>query len=213
MCRHGGSMRSQESQRGALAPGGQRRHGDTAPPPASSQASLPPHCSLPMLLPSILTSPAWLPGICFVHFAALGRVEQEQRRGGQDQAPPGRAVGGAADLQSCWLCTASHLSALFQVMLVVCHPPVEAAVPRLPLPAQGRPQVMASSAVLWSRSFPSPLPFTCSTHMPHTMAEPRRASVSHHASTLHHASASHIHSMKSTGSMAEGSAFLPCVLA
>lgn len=120
---------------------------------------------------------------------------------------------GAAALQSCWLCTAPHLSVLLQVMLGVCHPPMEAVVPQLPQPAQSRPQVVAPSAVLWSRSFPSPLPFTCSTHMPHTLAEPRRASVSHHASTLHHASASHTHSMKRTGNMAEGSAFLPCVLA
>lgn len=184
------------------------QHSPQPLPRPHSHHTAPCPCSYPPSSPS----PAWLPGICFVHFAALGPGEQEQRRGCQDQAPPGRAVG-AADLQSCWLCTATHLSALFQVMVVVCHPPMEAAVPQLPPPAQGRPQVMASSAVLWSRSFPSPLPFTCSAHVPHTMAEPHHASVSHHASTLHHASASHIHSMKSTGSMAEGSAFLPCVLA
>lgn len=162
-------------------------------------------------LPS-LPSPSWLPSIGFIQFAALGPREQGQRRGCQDQAPRGRVVG-AADLQSYWLCTAPHLSVLFQVMLAVCHPPMKAAVLRLPQLAQSRPQVMESSAVLWSRSFPSPLPFTCSTHVLHTTAEPCRASMSHHAGTLPRAGASHMHSMKSSGNMAEGSAFLPCVLA
>lgn len=153
---------------------------------------------------------ARLPGIGFTHFAASGPGEQGQRRGCQDQAPLARAVG-AADLQSCWLCTAPHPSVLLQVMLVVGHPPTGAVVPRLPQPAQSRPQVMASSAVLWSS--PPPLPLRRSTHTPHTLAEPHRASVSHHASTLPHASAPQIHSLKSTGNTAKGSAFLPCVLA
>lgn len=116
---------------------------------------------------------------------------------------------GAADLQSCWLCTAPQLSVLFQMMLVACHPPMEAAVPQFLQPALDRPQMMPSAAI---RIFPSPLPFRCSTHMPQPKAEPRHASVSHHASTLTHASASHLHNMKSTGNMAKASAFLPCVL-
>lgn len=166
---------------------------------------------LPAHALSLHPRPAQLPGIGFIHFAASGPGEQGQRRSCQNQAPPGRAVG-AADLQSCWHCTAPHLSVLFQVMLVVCHLLMGAAVPQLPQPAQCRPQVTASSAVLWSRRLPSPLPLRCSARTPHTMAEPRRATVSHHASALPHASAPQIHSLKSTGNVAKGSGFLPCVL-
>lgn len=74
---------------------------------------------------------------------------------------------------------------------------------------------MASSAVLWPRSFPRPLLLTGSTLAPPTTAEPCRASMSHPASTSPRARASHTHSMKSTGNVgsAEGSASFPGALA
>lgn len=165
-----------------------------------------PHCSLPVFSPSMLAQPSSL-----VSASSTLQPQDLGSRGRRGAARTKPHWEGQWGLLSCWFCTAPHLSVLLQVMLVVGHPPMGAVVPRLPQPAQSRPQVMAPSAALWSS--PPPLPHGCSTHTPHTTAEPRRASVSHHASTWLPATAPQILSLRSTGNTAKGSAFLPCVLA